>query len=55
MEDLNLVIAGSAGEGIQTVGAVLSETVLSQGYAVFAWKEYESRIRGAGRTAIPSE
>jgi len=46
MEDLNLVIAGSAGEGIQTVGAVLSETVLSQGYAVFAWKEYESRIRG---------
>ena len=33
MEDLNLVIAGSAGEGIQTVGAVLSETVLSQGYA----------------------
>jgi len=50
MEDLNVVIAGSAGEGIQTVGAVLAETVLSQGYAVFAWKEYESRIRGGQNT-----
>ena len=37
MEHLNVVIAGSAGEGIQTVGAVLAETVLTRGYAVFAW------------------
>ncbi len=50
MGDLNVVIAGSAGEGIQTVGAVLAETVLTQGYAVFAWKEYESRIRGGQNT-----
>lgn len=46
MEDLNVIIAGSAGEGVQTVGAVFSETVLAQGYAVFSWQEYESRIRG---------
>lgn len=46
MEDLNVVIAGAAGEGIQTVGAVLAETVSAQGYAVFTWQEYESRIRG---------
>jgi len=46
MEDLNIIIAGAAGEGVQTVGAVLSETVLAQGYAVFSWQEYESRIRG---------
>ncbi len=46
MVDLNVVISGAAGEGIQTVGAVLAETVLAQGYAVFAWQEYESRIRG---------
>jgi 2-oxoglutarate ferredoxin oxidoreductase subunit alpha len=46
MEDLNVVIAGAAGEGIQTVGAVLAETVSAQGYAVLTWKEYESRIRG---------
>jgi len=46
MEDINIVIAGAAGEGIQTIGDVLSETVSAQGYAVFSWKEYESRIRG---------
>ncbi len=46
MEDLNVVIAGAAGQGIQTVGSVLAETVLAQGYAVFTWQEYESRIRG---------
>jgi 2-oxoglutarate ferredoxin oxidoreductase subunit alpha len=46
MEDLNVVIAGAAGEGIQTIGAVLAEIVSAQGYAVFTWQEYESRIRG---------
>ncbi len=46
MKDLNIIIAGSAGEGVQTVGALLSETVLARGYAVFSWQEYESRIRG---------
>lgn len=46
MEDINVVIAGAAGEGIQTIGDVLAETVSTQGYAVFSWKEYESRIRG---------
>lgn len=46
MRDLNLVIAGAAGEGVQTVGEILAETVAAQGYSVFAWQEYESRIRG---------
>lgn len=46
MEDINVIIAGAAGEGVQTVGDVLAETISAQGYAVFAWKEYESRIRG---------
>ena len=36
MEDLNVVIAGAAGEGIQTVGEVLAETISGHGYAVFA-------------------
>lgn len=44
--DLNIVIAGAAGEGIQTIGSVMGETLAAQGYAVFSWKEYESRIRG---------
>ena len=46
MQDINVVIAGAAGEGIQTIGTIVSRTVLAQGYAVFTWKEYESRIRG---------
>ena len=46
MRDLNVVIAGAAGEGIQSVGGIFSEAVSAQGYAVFSWKEYESRIRG---------
>ncbi len=46
MEDLNVVIAGSAGEGVETVGEVFARTLAAQGYAVFSWKEYESRIRG---------
>lgn len=46
MEELNVVIAGAAGEGVQTVGEVLSEAIAGHGYAVFAWQEFESRIRG---------
>jgi 2-oxoglutarate ferredoxin oxidoreductase subunit alpha len=46
MESINIVIAGAASEGAQIIGDVLAETVLAQGYAVFGWKEYESRIRG---------
>ncbi|SPD73952.1 2-oxoacid:acceptor oxidoreductase, alpha subunit [uncultured Desulfobacterium sp.] len=46
MEDINIVIAGSAGEGVQTVGDVLVETIAVHGYSVFAWQEFESRIRG---------
>ena len=46
MQDINVVIAGAAGEGIQTIGTIVSRTVLDQGYAVFTWQEYESRIRG---------
>jgi 2-oxoglutarate/2-oxoacid ferredoxin oxidoreductase subunit alpha len=46
MRDLNVVIVGAAGEGIQTIGSIVSQTVLAQGYAAFTWQEYESRIRG---------
>jgi 2-oxoglutarate ferredoxin oxidoreductase subunit alpha len=46
MEDINVVIAGAAGEGVQTVGEILARVISAQGYGVFTWKEYESRIRG---------
>ena len=31
MMDINVVISGAAGEGIQTIGAIVSRTVLAQG------------------------
>ena len=46
MEDLNVTVAGVAGQGVQTIGDVLTQTAAAQGYAVFNWKEYESRIHG---------
>ncbi len=46
MLDLSIVIAGAAGEGIQTIGDVLARSILDLGYPVFTCKEYESRIRG---------
>ncbi len=46
MKDINVIIAGAAGEGIHTVGDILARTISAQGYAVFTWQEYESRIRG---------
>ena len=52
MEDLNVVIAGAAGEGVQTIGAVLGEAVSAQGYAVFSWQEFESRIRGGQNSYV---
>jgi len=44
--DVNVVIAGAAGEGIQTVGSIFSKAAARCGFAVFSWQEYESRIRG---------
>lgn len=35
MVDINVVIAGATGEGVQTIGDVLAETVSAHGYAVF--------------------
>ncbi len=46
MVDFNVIIAGAAGEGVQTVGDILAAAISAQGYAVSTWKEYESRIRG---------
>ncbi len=46
MMDIQIAITGAAGQGIQTVGDILSHSILSAGYPVITTKEYESRIRG---------
>jgi 2-oxoglutarate ferredoxin oxidoreductase subunit alpha len=44
--DLNIVIGGEAGQGVQSVGSVLAKTLLRGGYEIFADQDFESRIRG---------
>jgi len=46
MMDRSLFIVGAAGEGIQTIGDVISRAFLRHGYPVFTTSEFESRIRG---------
>lgn len=42
----SVLICGQAGQGVQTVGYLLAKTMLRDGFAVFAWQDFQSRIRG---------
>lgn len=44
--DYTVKIGGEAGQGLQTVGEVLSKVLSRTGYHVFSHQDYESRIRG---------
>jgi len=44
--DYTLKIGGEAGQGIDTIGAILSRIFTRAGYFVFSHRDYESRIRG---------
>ncbi|MDD3398352.1 MAG: 2-oxoacid:acceptor oxidoreductase subunit alpha [Candidatus Methanomethylophilaceae archaeon] len=50
MEDVSIVIAASAGQGIQTVESLLVAIFKKAGFHVYASKEYESRVRGGSNT-----
>jgi 2-oxoglutarate/2-oxoacid ferredoxin oxidoreductase subunit alpha len=45
-EDFSIVLCGEAGQGIQTVEAILVQAIKMGGYHVFSSKEYMSRVRG---------
>jgi 2-oxoglutarate ferredoxin oxidoreductase subunit alpha len=45
-EDFSIVLCGEAGQGIQTVEAILVRAIKMGGYHVFSSKEYMSRVRG---------
>jgi 2-oxoglutarate ferredoxin oxidoreductase subunit alpha len=49
-DDISIVLGGSAGQGIQTIESLLMSSLASQGYHVFATKEYMSRIRGGSNS-----
>ena len=44
--DLNFVVGGEAGQGVQSVGFLLAKAFACGGYHVFADQDYESRVRG---------
>jgi 2-oxoglutarate ferredoxin oxidoreductase subunit alpha len=47
-----IVVAGQAGQGIQTIESILTMVLKRSGYQVFATKEYMSRIRGGSNSVL---
>jgi len=43
---VTIMVAGEAGQGVQSTGFILAKTFARGGYHVFADQDYESRIRG---------
>jgi 2-oxoglutarate ferredoxin oxidoreductase subunit alpha len=44
--EVNFMVGGEAGQGVQTIGFVLAKTLSRTGLYVFADQDYESRVRG---------
>ncbi len=44
--DINFLIGGEAGQGVQSMGFILAKTLAKGGYSILASQDYESRIRG---------
>ncbi|HXX59058.1 MAG TPA: 2-oxoacid:acceptor oxidoreductase subunit alpha, partial [Dehalococcoidales bacterium] len=44
--EINVMVGGEAGQGIQTVGFILAKAFSRTGINVFADQDYESRVRG---------
>jgi 2-oxoglutarate/2-oxoacid ferredoxin oxidoreductase subunit alpha len=44
--DYTIIVAGEAGQGIQTIGGALAKTFSRAGFHVFTHQDYESRVRG---------
>ena len=45
-QEISILLGGSAGQGLQSMGAVISRSLSRLGFHVFALQDYESRIRG---------
>ena len=44
--DINFMIGGEAGQGVQSVGSILAKALARGGFRIFADQDYESRVRG---------
>jgi 2-oxoglutarate ferredoxin oxidoreductase subunit alpha len=50
--DITIVLCGQAGQGMQTVGKLLTCISKTAGYNVFATTEYMSRVRGGMNSTL---
>ena len=50
--DLAFILAGEAGQGVQTVEALLTEAFRQAGHHVFSGQEFMSRIRGGSNSTL---
>jgi len=50
--DVSIVLCGEAGQGIQTVEHILTQTLKLSGYHIFSTEEYMSRIRGGSNSTL---
>jgi len=50
MTAINLLIGGEAGQGLVTIGQLLSKTLIKTGYDILVSQSYHSRIRGGHNT-----
>ena len=44
--EINFMVGGEAGQGVQSVGFILAKAFARGGYHIFADQDYESRVRG---------
>jgi len=49
-KSINLVIGGEAGQGLVTLGQILTKTLVREGYSIVVTQSYQSRIRGGHNT-----
>ena len=49
-QDINIVIGGEAGQGLVTIGQLLSKALVRAGYEILVTQSYHSRIRGGHNT-----
>ena len=48
--DINICIGGEAGQGLITLGELLSKSIVRSGFNIVVTQEYMSRIRGGHNT-----
>ena len=51
---LNILMGGKAGQGINKISEIVSETLVRHGYYVFVYRDYQSLIRGGHNFNIVS-